>query len=126
MASWGGRDGIGSDRAISKPHGRSLWKKIMMGSQNFMECTRWKIPKGDKICFLEDMWIDEYKPKDTFPSIYAIAQDKSSLVQEMYSVRGDQWDWMVRLCRNLNDWEVVEYQELLILLSNFKLDNHSD
>lgn len=32
----------------------------------------------------------------------------------------------MRLCRNLNGWEIVEYQELLGLLSNIKLDNHSD
>lgn len=53
-------------------------------------------------------------------------QKKDLVVGEAYSVRGEVWDWTVRVSRNLNDWEVIEYQEMLLLLSQIKLGNHND
>lgn len=37
-----GAGSVGDDsRGAVRPHGRSLWKKIVMGRQNFLNCTRW-------------------------------------------------------------------------------------
>lgn len=54
--------------------------------------------------------------------IFAIALKKNILVNEAYNSRV----WAVDVSRNLQDWEVNEYEDLLQLLANVRLNNNSD
>lgn len=47
-------------------------------------------------------------------------------MEEAYSIVDGSREWNVKVTRNLNDWEVEEYEALLLLLSHIQFDNHKD
>lgn len=67
----------------------------------------------------------DFKLKDTFPRIYAVARNKER-VKKAYEAVGGGWAWNVLIKRNLQDWELEEYVNLLLCLSSFKLVEHKD
>lgn len=103
---WGMQGGLG--REVNRPHDISLQKKISSGNHKFLECTRWKVGKGDRIWFWGNEWIGDFKLEDHFSRIFAIAQARDIIVEEAYSVMRGSRDWTVQVNRNLNDWEVDE------------------
>lgn len=48
------------------------------------------------------------------------------MVENIYDGEGQGVVWNVEVLRNLNDWEVGEYEELLQLLVNVKMKTNSD
>lgn len=66
----------------------------------FGECTQWKIGRGDRI-----------------------TQSKNMVVKEAYKESNDSRVWEVNINRNLNDWEIQEYEALLHLLDSKQLNN---
>lgn len=61
--------------------------------------------------------------KDRFPNIYAIAQNKNILVEDVWNGVGE---WSVMVNRYLNDWEVKEHENLLFLLSKISSSTDKD
>lgn len=45
-----------------------------------------------------------------FSSIYVIAVPKNIKIEEPYKIINGKVTWMVNVSRNLNDWEVTEYE----------------
>lgn len=62
------------------------------------------------------------KLKNRFPSIFVIAQD----MDKSYVESGVGGDWSVRVCRNLQDWEVEDYCNLLKCLAGIRMGNQRD
>lgn len=48
------------------------------------------------------------------------------MVEEAYSADSGSRGWNVSVIRNLNDWEIEECEALLLLLSQFQLDDCRD
>lgn len=47
-----------------------------------------------------------------FPSIFAIAESKNMVVKEAYKERNGNRVWEGNVSKNLNGWEVQEYEIL--------------
>lgn len=64
--------------------------------------------------------------KDRFPRIFAIAQEKCIFVEAIYGNGRMDGVWSVDVVRNLNDWEVGEYEDLLHLVSDVHVTTKRD
>lgn len=61
-----------------------------------------------------------------FPKIFEIVQFRNMVVKEVYKEHNGNRFWEVNVLRNLNDWEIQEYENLLSLLEAQKLNNSAD
>lgn len=65
--------------------------------------------------------------KDRFPTIYAIAMNKAVRVSNCCTSNQDGEEvWQVVVFRNLNDWELSKYENLMRVLSDVSLGNNED
>lgn len=48
------------------------------------------------------------------------------VVEEAYRVANGSIVWEINVCRNLNDWEVQEFEDLLLLLAELSVSNSDD
>lgn len=48
----------------------------------------------------------------SLPSIYTIAQSKIMKIKYFYKIINGNVIWMINVNKNLNDWEVNEYESL--------------
>lgn len=126
LARWGETGGGYAQIGRSRPHGLSMWRKIREEYNKFVECLNWKLGSGDRIRFWDDNWMGDSNLKDRFPSIFAIATNKRAYVNELFMRSGTGGDWCVQVGRNLQDWEVEEYCNLLNLLAGLSLGNGKD
>lgn len=55
-----------------------------------------------------------------------LCQSKNMLVEEVYVETNGSCTWSVNVIRNLNDWEIRDYEELLHMLSQFQINNELD
>lgn len=83
------------------------------------------VGKGDKIRFWQDIWCGQMSLQNQFPHIYAIAKDKTTLLENAYGA-STPLVWDVSVTRNLQDWEVMEYENLLQLLADVKAGTEPD
>ncbi|XP_021911993.1 uncharacterized protein LOC110825801 [Carica papaya] len=111
---------------IYTPHGRGLWRKILIQWPRFQQCIKWNLCRGNKISFWEDEWLGEGCLMRRYPRIYAIAQNKKIAVEEAYRVTKEKVKWSVFISRNLNDWEISEYGDLLKILEAQQLKTNDD
>lgn len=81
---------------------------------------------GNIIRFWLDEWSCNGKLKDQFPHINAITKIKYLVVEVAYVGGGLGLVWNVEVMRNLNDWEVGKYEDLLQMLSDIRLNQNSD
>lgn len=78
------------------------------------------------IRFWQDEWLGEGKLKDRFPNIYSIAYEREIQVENVHESDAGGEGWTVRVKRNLKDWEVEQYCNLLLFLTNIKLMENGD
>lgn len=122
---WGDWEKERGRRGRFKPHGMSLWKKIRDDSYSFKGCVGWQLGT-DPISFWQDEWMGNFKLKDRFTRIFDIACDKEAKVKEMYENVGEGKAWNVKVKRNLRDWEINDYSNLLLCLDSMKLNDDRD
>lgn len=67
----------------------------------------------------------EIKLMDRFPLIYSIATNKAVNVREAAGFDGS-FSWNVPVARNLNDWELEQYESILSTLASINLTNRDD
>lgn len=60
--------------------------------------------------------------KRHFPRIFNITQFKEMTVEEAYQAVNDRIVWSINVIRNLNDWEVAEYEGLMKMLAGQVVD----
>lgn len=82
----------------------------------FLSCTKWQLGKGDKIRFWQDRLAGKDRLQNLFPRIFEIAHSKGWAVADACRLCNGYVDWSVRVNRHLNDWEINEYEELLLTL----------
>lgn len=68
---------------LNRLHGYGLWRKILMGWDNFKDCTQWCVGKRNCINFWEDVWIDNLRLMETFPSIMLLLGPRVSKLMRL-------------------------------------------
>lgn len=110
-----------------RSHKKSLWKKIEDGKERFLKYICWSKGRGYRIRLWEDQWIEGGLLKDQFLQIYDIAQNKGVQVCDCFVREVDDGEiWQVLVYRNLNDWELNEYEKLMRALSIVSPGNNDD
>ncbi|XP_021901497.1 uncharacterized protein LOC110817320 isoform X3 [Carica papaya] len=74
---------------------------------------------------VQDVWCGSENFQSHFPLIFTIVRDKSMLIENAYGV-GTPSSWEVVVNRNLHDWRLVEYENLLQLLAGIRLSSVDD
>lgn len=98
-------------------YGLSLGKNIMKLSDSVLQCSKWILGDGNKIRFWDDVWCGNETLLAKFPHIHAIARNKECRIYDVSSP-DCLGLWNIFITRNLQDWEVEEYDALLLTLSN--------
>lgn len=60
-----------------------------------------------------------------FPHIFAIARNKDILLENAYGI-SSPLTWNVTVTRNLKEWEVEEYENILQILVSVKMGTETD
>lgn len=63
-------------RILARQHEKGMWKKIFMDKNKFHTCIRWRVGRGDKNRFWQDLWLKRRALRDQFPQAFAIARHK--------------------------------------------------
>lgn len=106
-------------------YGIRLWKNISSLNDAIFLCSKWYIGNGQKIRFWDDIWCGTEKFKDRFPHTFAIAKNKHASVWEAAGSTCHA-SWNVLTVRNLNDWELEDYESMLFTLAGINLTNRDD
>lgn len=114
-AKWGrgSRDCSTDQNWEIRKHGVGSWKSILQCQKCVLNCTKWQVGLDDKIQLWHDKWCGNERFVSRFLKNFAIAQHKLMFVKNAYNSNM----WTVDVSRNLQDWEVNEYVELLQLLA---------
>uniref|UniRef100_A0A1U7V1A2 Uncharacterized protein LOC104212559 n=1 Tax=Nicotiana sylvestris TaxID=4096 RepID=A0A1U7V1A2_NICSY len=99
---------------IRTPYGTGLWKSIHNLWGAFSNNIHFQIGDGATTKFWTEKWIGDSTLKEAFPNLFLIARNTESLVS--HNREGNTWSPILR--RNLQDWEVEDYIDLLKLLEN--------
>jgi hypothetical protein len=81
----------------------------------------YKIKKGDRIRFWEDVWMGDTPLKLQFPDPYSFCNDTEALVEDLYDVYG----WDIGFRRTLTVREAEQRNLLLDRLQEVVLDPYS-
>ncbi|XP_062099740.1 uncharacterized protein LOC133805576 [Humulus lupulus] len=96
----------------------SLWHRVVM--------SRFKVGKGDRIRFWEDIWINDAPLKLQFPDLFFISLSGNCLIKDMVVSGGkaslEILGWDLRFRRNLFKMEVTSLTQLLQSLVKFLND----
>lgn len=125
-ARWGEHLHGNNNGRIKIPHGRGLRRKILMLRKLFQQCINWKIGRGNSIKFWEDDWVGNRCLRWSFLRIFNIAQTTKMTVEEAYRVLNGNIVCCINLKRNLNDWEIEEFEDLLKCLEAQLISDRND
>ena len=102
--SWWWRDLV----KVCRQGGGEGWFKKEVG---------WKIGKGDKARFWEDVWTGNASLKAFFPRLFSLSLNKGQTVGEVGLWEVSVWQWKLRWRRNRFEWEVPLETEISMLIS---------
>lgn len=105
--------------------GLSLWNNIWSYSKMILNNFKQIVGKGDKIRFWHDTWCGQMSLQSQFPHIFAIARNKDILLENAYGI-SSPLTWNVTVTRNLKEWEVEEYENILQILVSVKMGTETD
>ncbi|XP_058092153.1 uncharacterized protein LOC131238046 [Magnolia sinica] len=91
----------------------AIWKGIYRLKKDVIQRIGFTVGKGDCIHFWTDIWLGDNPLKEKFPSIFRLAVKKNSLIADNYSIVANRVIWNIKCRRNLEDWEISEFVELL-------------
>jgi hypothetical protein len=74
------------------------------------------VGSGNRVRLWQDRWCGDAPLKDSFPSLYACASNKTATISEVLVRENGQVDWQVTFTRNFNDWELDNVASFLGLL----------
>ncbi|XP_039053775.1 uncharacterized protein LOC120195910 [Hibiscus syriacus] len=79
---------------------------------------RLKARKGEDVQFWNDVWLGDVPLKLLFPRLYVLSINKSGKVKEFRVNNASGWVWDIQMRRNLADWEVEQWMQLISMLYN--------
>ena len=95
-------------------YGTSVWKEIRKEWTIIFPHAVFSLGSGKRLRFWKDAWCGEEAFCDSFPSLFALAANKVSLVADQWDFSREEGGWTPRFARPFNDWEL---EEILCLLN---------
>ncbi|XP_039060736.1 uncharacterized protein LOC120204786 [Hibiscus syriacus] len=77
---------------------------------------------GKFIRFWQDNWVLDYPLLLIFPRLFSISINKTGKLFEFGEYSSFGWIWDVQFRRNLNDWEIEQWANLMTIISAFALN----
>ena len=84
-------------RPAGGPHGRALWKGIMLGVADFRRWVGFKVRDGSRVRFWKDIWCGDRSLEFRFPSLFWLVVDEDVLVLDYKEGEGSFIFWNVCL-----------------------------
>ncbi|RVX01805.1 hypothetical protein CK203_024318 [Vitis vinifera] len=113
--------------------GGGVFPKGKWGPRDILKESSWcwdnidfKVGKGTKVCFWIDHWCGNEVLAQTFPQLFDLAVQRNASVNEMWDSSLGQGGWNIRLSRNLNDWELDAFGELMQVLRDLRTSLEED
>ena len=91
------------------------------GSGWFQQQLGWKIGRGDKVRFWEDVWVGNNNLKTLFPRIFSLSLNQEQRVEEVGEWLESVWRWNISWRRIRFEWETSLETELLLHISQARL-----
>lgn len=88
----------------------------MNGSNDFFSKTRIEVGSGSKTLFWKDRWCSNRPLAEEVPLIFCLTSMPTTKVNDFWIQEGTNGAWNVNLCRQLNDWELLEMESLIDLI----------
>ncbi|XP_068475067.1 uncharacterized protein [Phaseolus vulgaris] len=79
----------------------------------FKEELRWKLGRGDKIRFWEDVWVGNTSLKTCFQRLYTLTANQEQKVEEAGGWECSEWQWRLQWRRERFEWESEMERSLL-------------
>jgi hypothetical protein len=103
----------------SKIRGTSqFWQGLHKVKHLFKWGAVFRAKKGDNIRFWEDAWAGRVPLKIQYPDLYKICDDQDALVSDCF----DEGDWEIGFRRSLTCGDAEQFQTLLNILRDIRLD----
>uniref|UniRef100_A0A803PJL9 Uncharacterized protein n=1 Tax=Cannabis sativa TaxID=3483 RepID=A0A803PJL9_CANSA len=106
---------------------KGSWRDISNLYSDYLELVCFKVGKGDRIRFWEDVWIGDTSLKSDFPDLAVISKAKNASIWELVVDEGLPGDfvrsWNFKFRRNLLDRGVPTLISLVQRLEHIKLLN---
>ena len=94
-------------------YGRGLWKGIWVCREDFWKLLRFRVGRGDRVKFWTQKWCGDATLSDSFLQLYRLSMSREASVADQLVLGAGGFFWDIRLCRPLQDWELVQYLEFL-------------
>lgn len=108
-----GEDGLGwSSGMLVGPVGCGAWNDIMLVMEDFFRLVKFKVKKGNRVCFGMDAWCTREPLNILFPYCFELATSKHGSVQDHLICSRVFCLWDLKPRRILNDWEIGEMGQL--------------
>jgi hypothetical protein len=104
-------------KAIARIDGEVGW---------FISNLRKKVGNGVTTQFWRVVWVGSQPLKEVFPRLFSVAASKDLLVSDAGSWVGGWWCWAVEWRRNLFEWELELYQNLLEVICGTSMSGAAD
>lgn len=85
------------------PVGCGVWKGIMLVEEEFFERVKFKVNKGNRVRFWQDVWCSREPLQSLFPSCFGLAIAKQGAVKDFVIHSRVFSSWDLKPKRNLND-----------------------
>ncbi|KAL4280566.1 hypothetical protein GQ457_03G000290 [Hibiscus cannabinus] len=82
-----------------------------------------QVGDGQSISFWSDIWLGDTPLKIKFPRIFALSRNKMGMIAEFGKKEEPGWNWNFQLRRQLYDWEISQWEDLMALLRSFRASN---
>ncbi|XP_062089071.1 uncharacterized protein LOC133795633 [Humulus lupulus] len=99
---------------------RGPWRDITALYEEYRKMVCFKVGKGDRIQFWEDVWLGEDTLKSRFSDLFLVSMAKNCAIKDLAVLggegRGGSLGWNLRFRRNLLDREVANFAQLMHML----------
>ncbi|KAE8660119.1 hypothetical protein F3Y22_tig00116958pilonHSYRG00105 [Hibiscus syriacus] len=99
--------------------GNFLQRKILGGNLLRNLCVR--AGNGETVKFWHVVWLGSVPLKDRFPRLFALSNNKEGKVAEFRLHNDAGWVWDIQTRKNLVDWEVEQWRQIISLWNNSSL-----
>lgn len=96
----------------------------MKGWEAFSGHISFRVGDGSRIKFWVHKWCGENELRETFPNLYRVSCLRDMTVQQIFRSHGGVLHWDLRFRRNLQDWEMEEFHNLVELLYGLDTPNN--
>jgi len=91
----------------------------------FQEELRWKLGKGDKVRFWEDVWVGESNLKTSFQRLFSLSVNQDQKMEEVGEWEGTDWRWRVQWRRDRFEWEAEMEENLMECIERASLERET-